>query len=58
MTWLLRLLTGTSAAWVPEWTMDDYELNFDLDMPAGDAVWLRQVESIPVVPDFVPEEWL
>lgn len=24
------------------------ELYFDLDLSAGDAVWLRQVESIPL----------
>jgi len=42
------------------WTvdLDADEIHFDLELPAGDAVWLAQVEHIDTVPDTVPEEWL
>jgi len=57
MSYLLRLLTGTSAHWAPDLSVTPDEIRSDLDTTAGDAVWLRQVEEIPVCPDYVPEEW-
>lgn len=57
MSYLLRLLTGTSVRWAPDLSVTPDEIRSDLDMTAGDAVWLGQVEEIPVCPDYVPEEW-
>lgn len=58
MSAILRLLAGGSLSWAPDLDLTPCDIRADLDTPAGDAVWLSQVEQIWTVPDFVPVEWL